>query len=628
VFGAAAAVGDAKQGGAAFNYDSPAALELWRVALDALLPAMAKASGGAAPWTIMAANEPYASQPASVGTPPGDLSLAAFQAFLSDRYGGNVSALNSRWGGTRFAAFGDVTKYPSKPDVFRRGGGTAGHVASFLDGTAWLCNRTTWFFGRLAAQTRASAQPAALLHVKNKNYGSWSAWDDGFDREALAAQLGVVGVDTRNMPGETAWTRVGDPFWEAGAWAMDWRAEAVSYALMRSVGRVASSGQARLPAPGLDALCRRAGVSGCDSPPAAPATAWRLPAFDSESHFSSVSTVRVMAISWDHGRTSGLLATASGLAMRTRWYWDREPTGRVVSGLGEWGPGWSGTASAAGSQSMQPAFMAGAAHAAREAATAGAALAALADDTGTSVASAVGCLLRCDASRVLGGNCSAAALEGFAALSLASVSAVRIVTDRQLAQSWGLAGCSAVLVPSCLLATDDAVAAVAAWAAAGASKGGNRSLLVVPADSGGGSGAGSLGRLAFGVGTDGAVRDEASLAFLRLPAVTVVSLGPAASMAAAADEAMSSAGVRRALRCGPVGSAICRWAVDETDGSIVAMVLNPRPQAADIALMGPDGQPANWEASDEATGLPVRLSAGGAVSLRGGESVLLRLKTA
>lgn len=623
-FGPAAAQGDANQGNADFNYDSDAALTAWGVALEELLPALAAATDGDGAWTFMACNEAYASAPATPNSAPGNISLARFRSFLQDQYSGSISALNAAWASS-FASFADIVGYPSSLGGFARNAapGLSGTtVAAFADYNNWLLNRTSWFYGRLTAQIRAAHDSTAnaLVHIKNKNYGSWFSWNNGFDREAISRFGGVVGVDTRDMPGETGWTRVSDRLWNAREWALDWRAPAVSYAYMRSIGRVSAQAFAAgsIVAPGIGALCNRAGGDACSGGGggAAAGTMLKAPVFDSETHFSSVSSKRVTRMSWHHGHSSSLLAAAYGLGISSSWYWNREANGTLVSSMTQWEPVWGGTSSAAGGESMLPAFLAGTAQAARDANSAPASLAALLDEDagGPHGAAATACLLHCGASRFVSANWSVATLEGFAGLALASTRAQLFVTDRQLEEG-GLAAltpCGAVVVPACGYADDAVVYAVGNWTLR-AQSAGSGALFVFPAA--------STGPVAFAATSRGEARDPAMLSFLQSKVVQVLQVAEATSLATQLDTALRAHSVPRAVICQPVGGVLCKWAVNGTDTLLFALNVRSIPLA--VSLVQDSGAPMPGTLVDEATGFAIGPAA--SIDLAAGESRLLRI---
>jgi hypothetical protein len=624
-FGPAAAAGDAKQGNADFNYDSDAALTAWGVAFSQLLPAIAASTDGNGVWSFMACNEAYASRPASTGSAPGNASLARFRLYLQDEYQGNVSQLNSEWN-TQYESFDAIAAYPAdRPSVSPSASVEAAPtVAAYMDFSHWILNRTSWFYSRLAAQIRGAdaSTEHALVHIKNKNYGSWGSWNNGFDREAIARLGGVVGVDTRDMPGDTAWTKVSDPFWSPSDWALDWRAPAVSYAYMRSIGRVSAQEHAagKIAAPGFDALCARANGSAADakvcSGGSGSSVMLKAPVFDSETHFVSVSSARTMRASWHHGHSSSLVAASFGLGISSAWFWNREANGSLVDGMGPWGPGWSGSTSCAGGEAMQPAYMAGKAQALRDINSAPSAIALLVDEDqgGPEGSPSAACILRCEVSRFLDGNWSVATLEAFAGLALASTRAQLFVTDRQLAEAGAdaLASCGAVAVPACGHAADTTVDAVRAWteAALSATQG---PLIVFPAA--------SQGPPVFGFTERGQERSSSELAFLQGANVEVVEATNAVAMARLMDTILRAHKTPRAVICQPVGGVVCKWAVNGTDTLLVA--LNARPIDMDVSFTLDSGSPMPGSLIDEASGF--KIGPASSLAMQAGETRMLRI---
>lgn len=345
----------------AFQMDHPAAKTLWSSVLSRLMPALQKALN------------PSTSQPPGSGRSPaaaaddymplsymvcnecgfdvvgGPFGLAAFRDWLRapSQYNGSIGALNDMWG-TKFASFEDINGFPSSapedtgrtiPPSSPEAAGRAQtesssasaspsirvphQAAGYYDFARFMGERPADFFGWMLEEIR-KYHPGARGHIKSQNHGSFGAGgaSGGIDRELVARRLGIVGADTRSMPGK--YSKLWAPFQETSWQSFDWRAPALGYTLMRGIGRI--------PQPQPQSLAQSGTI------PSGPIAWQQLPALESELHAVSMSNARARNISARHMRAVLLLSHVSGISGHTAWFWDRTANGTVAKSgfLGEW----------------------------------------------------------------------------------------------------------------------------------------------------------------------------------------------------------------------------------------------------------------------------------------------------
>jgi len=269
-------IGDYTNHDIAFQLDHPAARLLWEQVLDALMPPLVKALGmpreqgrehmttaDGLPLSYMVCNE------CEFNVVGGTFGLSAFQSWLAapDQYNSSIVALNSIWG-THYGNFGDVDGFPSALDTTSRAesGSRAtptqpqspspspsirvpNQAAAYYDFSRFMGWRPADFFGWLMTRVR-KFHPDAKGHIKSQNHGTFGAGgaSGGIDRELVARNTGIVGADTRSMPGNVS--KVQSPYNENEWQSFDWRAPALGYMFMRGIGRVPVPVPVQMPAHG------------------------------------------------------------------------------------------------------------------------------------------------------------------------------------------------------------------------------------------------------------------------------------------------------------------------------------------------------------------------------------------